>query len=198
MKAMCLVFWDCRSPVKAGPSPAPEAGSAGVASAARQSPYSTDYDPIFTHPEGTGKPLDPSYVSRAFAAAIKAAGLPPRRFHDLRHTFAIRAAQTGIPLTDVQAYLGHADISTTGRYARYVERPGEADRLQAALLAGISDLTLYSGPARRVRALSASRPRPDGRSPENRHGAGGSVVQRAGMAAAGRRTRQGTGPRVAR
>lgn len=101
-------------------------------------PYAGDSDPVFTHPDGTGRPLDASYVSKAFAAALAAAGVAPHRFHDTRHTYAVRAAQAGIPLTDLQEYLGHADISTTGIYARYAPRDGEAARIQAAMLAGMS------------------------------------------------------------
>jgi integrase len=34
------------------------------------------------------------------------------RFHDLRHTFGTIAVQA-FPLSDVQAYMDHADIHTT-------------------------------------------------------------------------------------
>jgi len=38
--------------------------------------------------------------------------LKPIRFHDLRHTFGTLAVQV-FPLSDVKAYMGHADIATT-------------------------------------------------------------------------------------
>lgn len=99
-------------------------------------PYAGDGDPVFTHPDGTGKPLDPSYVSKAFSAALKTAGAPHRRFHDLRHTYAVHAAKAGIPLTDLREWLGHADLATTSIYARYCPREGEAARVEAAMTAG--------------------------------------------------------------
>ncbi|HUU54496.1 MAG TPA: tyrosine-type recombinase/integrase [Armatimonadota bacterium] len=40
-------------------------------------------------------------------------------FHTLRHTFAVAAAGAGIPLTTIQAWLGHADLSTTQLYAHF-------------------------------------------------------------------------------
>ncbi len=90
---------------------------------------------MFTHPDGTGKPLDASYVSKAFSAALTAAGAPPRRFHDLRHTYAVHAAKAGIPLTDLREWLGHADLATTSIYARYCPREGEAARVERAMSA---------------------------------------------------------------
>jgi integrase len=98
-------------------------------------PYAGDGDPVFAHPEGTGKPLDASYVSKAFSVALKAAGAPPRRFHDLRHTYAVHAAKAGIPLTDLREWLGHADLTTTSIYARYCPREGEAERVERAMTA---------------------------------------------------------------
>jgi fructose/tagatose bisphosphate aldolase len=44
--------------------------------------------------------------------ALDAAELPRMRFHDLRHTFGTLAVQA-FPLTDVKAFMGHADIQTT-------------------------------------------------------------------------------------
>jgi integrase len=98
-------------------------------------PYDVDSDPVFTHPEGAGKPLDESYVSKTFTDTLKAAGAPQRRFHDLRHTYAVHAAKAGIPITDLREWLGHADLATTSIYARYCPREGEAERIQRALTA---------------------------------------------------------------
>jgi len=98
-------------------------------------PYDGDGDPVFAHSEGTGRPLDDSYVSKAFTAALRSAGAPHRRFHDLRHTYAVHAAKAGIPLTDLREWLGHADLATTSIYARYCPREGEAERIERAMTA---------------------------------------------------------------
>lgn len=57
---------------------------------------------------------------------------PPLRFHDLRHTFGTLAVQVW-PLVDVQAYLGHANISTTMIYAHHVPKRGAADALSGPI-----------------------------------------------------------------
>jgi integrase len=50
------------------------------------------------------------------------------RAPDLRHTFGTLAARVW-PLHDVQAFMGHADIQTTMRYAHHVPKHDAARRL---------------------------------------------------------------------
>lgn len=64
-----------------------------------------------------GKPLGD--VRSIFARALAAAGLPPMRLHDLRHSFASLAVSAGRSLYDVQALLGHASPTMTTRYAHH-------------------------------------------------------------------------------
>ena len=79
----------------------------------------------------TGAYLDSRAMRDRFAAALKAAGLRRIRFHDLRHCFGSTAVRA-FPLSDVQAMLGHAHVTTTMRYVHH--RPGadDADRLSRA------------------------------------------------------------------
>lgn len=56
-------------------------------------------------------------IKTGFLRAIRRSGIPPCRFHDLRHTFATRLVLAGVDLATVKDLLGHASISTTMRYA---------------------------------------------------------------------------------
>lgn len=58
----------------------------------------------------------PNFEKR-WRAAVKAAAITDLRFHDLRHTFASWARQSGADLADLKEGMGHSDISMTLRYA---------------------------------------------------------------------------------
>lgn len=60
-----------------------------------------------------GSPLDAGNVTRWFTAAVKRAGLPAVRFHDLRHGAATLLIERGVDLATVSAILGHSNIGTT-------------------------------------------------------------------------------------
>ena len=86
-----------------------------------------------------GRRLYDDLVREAFYVALGRVGLGHLRrrarpivFHDLRHTFGTLAVQV-FPLSDVQAYMGHVDISTTMIYVHHVPRHDAADRLSEAL-----------------------------------------------------------------
>jgi integrase len=75
-----------------------------------------------------GNYMDESALRRRFVAALKTAKLKPLRLHDLRHSFGTLAVQA-FPLSDVKAYMGHADISTTMVYVHHVPQVDAAERL---------------------------------------------------------------------
>ncbi|MCB9705527.1 MAG: site-specific integrase [Myxococcales bacterium] len=69
--------------------------------------------------------LDHQELWRVLAAAGMAAGLEKHVHpHLLRHTFASHCYRAGVPPQVVQAWLGHAQISTTERYAHLAPRAG--------------------------------------------------------------------------
>ena len=53
----------------------------------------------------------------AFGRARELAGIEDLRFHDLRHTFASRLVQQGVPLYEVMHLTGHKSVSMVQRYA---------------------------------------------------------------------------------
>ena len=60
-----------------------------------------------------GVPIDPNFVTHHFLRVLKANGFPSMRFHDLRHSVVYALRKGGCDLKDIQAWLGHSDISTT-------------------------------------------------------------------------------------
>lgn len=60
-----------------------------------------------------GQLLRPNYITQGFKKLLKKAGLREIRFHDLRHTSANLLITGGLPLVQVQHWLGHSSISTT-------------------------------------------------------------------------------------
>lgn len=67
--------------------------------------------------------LDKSGVSRySLHRILEKAGLPRKRFHDLRHTAATLLLETGVGLKAVAGQLGHASISTTGNVYGHITR----------------------------------------------------------------------------
>lgn len=63
-----------------------------------------------------GRPITPDYISRNFKPFVRKNGLPPIRFHDLRHSVASLMIESGISVESVKYWLGHSNISTTEIY----------------------------------------------------------------------------------
>lgn len=60
-----------------------------------------------------GRPLDPNHVYVSFQRALRRAGLPHIRLHDLRHTAATLLLADGVHPKLVQEMLGHSSITLT-------------------------------------------------------------------------------------
>jgi len=70
-----------------------------------------DHDRVFTRPGG--EPLNPDAVSIQFKRRAARLGLPPIRFHDLRHGWATMALEAGEHPKVVAEQLGHASVRVT-------------------------------------------------------------------------------------
>jgi integrase len=92
----------------------------------RRERWTSDEDLVFVNPIGSY--VEASALRRRFYAARDSAGLEAIRFHDLRHTFGTIAVQA-FPLTDVKAFMGHADIQTTMIYIHHVPQRDAAEKL---------------------------------------------------------------------
>jgi len=78
----------------------------------------------FKHKHLKMLPIDvtPRALQKAFRVCCERAGLlkekPSLHFHSLRHGFATKMIEAGVPINQVKIALGHSSISTTGIYLR--------------------------------------------------------------------------------
>ena len=66
-------------------------------------------------------------TSRHFHPALKAAGLPKVRFHDLRHTYASLLIEQGENIKYVQNQLGHATPTVTLNVYAHLMKPANQE-----------------------------------------------------------------------
>ena len=84
-----------------------------------------DDEYVFSH---HGEPCTPQALIRQyFAPLLRQAGLPPMRFHDLRHTCATHLIEDGVSIFAVSHLLGHASIAVTqGIYGHLTPKQTDA------------------------------------------------------------------------
>lgn len=73
--------------------------------------------------------MDPHRARKALGRACRRSGVPEVTWHDLRHSFASQLVAAGVPLRQVQAWLGHSTIAMTERYAHLA--PGGSSAIRA-------------------------------------------------------------------
>ena len=62
---------------------------------------------------GKRKPIDPQTFRNHFKYVTGQLGIPPRKIHSLRHTFATRCVESKCDFKTLSVLLGHSDVSTT-------------------------------------------------------------------------------------
>jgi integrase len=87
-------------------------------------------------PAKSGRHLQPSTLQRHFYRARNAAKRPDLRWHDLRHSGAVLAAQAGATLAELMARLGH---STPAAAMRYQHAAQGRDHAIAAALSALAE-----------------------------------------------------------
>ena len=84
---------------------------------------------VFDRGRGKGSqvlwPVTIRQANRWVMRAMDAGGLEQYSPRSLRHTFGVTAVTSGVPLTAIKKWLGHADLKTT---AIYVNAMGDEER----------------------------------------------------------------------
>ena len=78
--------------------------------------YCNDYKDYICLMEN-GELMKPGYVTQTFSKILDNNHLRHIRLHDLRHSCGTLLVRNGVPLKDIQIWLGHSNFQTTLRYA---------------------------------------------------------------------------------
>ena len=82
--------------------------------------YNYEYDG-FVFVDELGERMKPDYLTSQFPAFIQRHGMKKMRFHDLRHSCASLLLANGVPLKQIQDWLGHSDFSTTANIYAHLD-----------------------------------------------------------------------------
>ena len=68
-----------------------------------------------------GTLISPHYLTSSFPKLLEKNNLRHIRFHDLRHSCAPLLLANGVPLKQIQEWLGHSDFSTTANIYAHLD-----------------------------------------------------------------------------
>jgi len=74
-----------------------------------------------------GELIRPNYVTQHFSILLTNKGLRKIRFHDLRHSCASLLLSLGIPMKQIQDWLGHSNFSTTADLYAHLDYSSKQD-----------------------------------------------------------------------
>lgn len=80
-----------------------------------------------------GDLIKPHYVTESFPKLLKANRLRHVRYHDLRHSCASLLLANGVPMKQIQEWLGHSDFSTTANIYAHLDYSSKLTSADAML-----------------------------------------------------------------
>ena len=92
--------------------------------------YNYEYDG-YVFVNELGERMRPNYLTEYFPKYIAKHGMPKMRFHDLRHSCASLLLANGMPLKQIQEWLGHSDFSTTANIYAHLDYRSKISSAQA-------------------------------------------------------------------
>lgn len=84
-----------------------------------------------------GELMSPHYLSAAFPKFLAANDMRHIRFHDLRHSCASLLLANGVPMKQIQEWMGHSDFSTTANIYAHLDYTSKISSANA-MLSGLS------------------------------------------------------------
>ena len=83
-----------------------------------------------------GNLIKPGYITDGFARLLRDNHLRRIRFHDLRHSCASLLLTGGVPMKQIQEWLGQSDFSTTANIYAHLDYSSKITSAEA-MLAGL-------------------------------------------------------------
>ena len=80
-----------------------------------------------------GDLIKPHYVTESFPKLLKAKGMRQIGYHDLRHSCASLLLANGVPMKQIQEWLGHSDFSTTANIYAHLDYSSKLTSADAML-----------------------------------------------------------------
>ena len=108
--------------------------------------YSNGYDMRnvdYVWVDDLGKLINPNTLTSHFKSLLAQNGLPPIRFHELRHSCASLLIACGVSMKEIQEWLGHSAISTTAdiySHLNYSSKLNVASTLTSVFGGGTLDI----------------------------------------------------------
>ena len=94
--------------------------------------YSKKYDG-YVFVDAMGNIFNPRSVTANFSKLLEQNGLRHIRFHDLRHSCASLLLANGVPMKQIQEWLGHSDFSTTANIYAHLDYSSKLTSADAML-----------------------------------------------------------------
>lgn len=85
-----------------------------------------------------GTLISPDYLTSAFPKLLEKHNLRKIRFHDLRHSCASLLLANGVPMKQIQEWLGHSDFATTANVYAHLDYNSKILSAKA-MVSGLSD-----------------------------------------------------------
>lgn len=81
-----------------------------------------------------GDIIRPGYITSTFPKLLEKHGMRKGRFHDLRHSCASLLLANGVPMKQIQEWLGHSDFSTTANIYAHLDCSSKLSSADAMLV----------------------------------------------------------------
>ena len=94
--------------------------------------YTTEYSE-YVCVDALGQLYDPDFITTHFSIVLKRNNLKKIRFHDLRHSCASLLLANGVPMKQIQEWVGHSDFSTTANIYAHLDYSSKLTSADAML-----------------------------------------------------------------